>query len=76
MSLTILLILNATVATILLVLLGLTMRLPFRLRPSIDQAEQRLHLHRPERAPAAASGEAGRRRVENPNLGEPAYSSE
>lgn len=80
MSLATILILNAAVATTLLVLLGLTMRLPFLLQFSIVHAEQRLRSRRRERAPANPA-EAGRRQSERPNaerpkLREPAYSNE
>ena len=77
MSLATILILNVAVATALLLLLGLTMRLPFRLQFSAAGAEQRRLLRRTrEGAPAGAAAEAGRRQVGRPHLGEPAYSSD
>ena len=65
------LILNAVSAALLLALLGLTMRLPFRLKSSLARTEQRLH---PRRGHEAAPATPARERVAGrPNLREPAY---
>ena len=74
MSLATILILNAAVATALLLLLGLTMRLPFRLQFSAAGTEQRRLLRRSREA--APAGEAERHQAGRPHLGEPAYSSD